>query len=545
VEHPDTLPRTLAPTAVGRAGWPYLLLALVVGLVRWPTLSNQFFSIDEADYFAQAARLRSLSAFVYAFYYRTETKSQVGLLPYLLAAALDRPNAVLLLNIFGLLAVLISCWLLVAFARRFLGGALPGLAAALLWLPFLEIGRGYGDALDVMRENYIAPNLEYFQTPCILASLYGVAWGVRNLQGRAPHAGRPLFAAGIALALAALVKPSVLVLVPLYALYIGVAALRAAPMPAWRDAARPALGAAAGFLGGVILPPLLLFLPYLFNPPALAELKFNLIDVNTVYVGDDPLLLRIAGLLLGMPPLLLLSFVGLTAQMLVARARRGPGSAPGALPLVVLTGLGVFVGSLPGHFYWHYLVPIIALLALSVTGYLAGLLRRRATGGRTRSAWAVTSALAILYFAVQIPAWAQFAEAVRTDRYLADDRLRFDLDGVLTYIETHTAPTSAIWVYYNTPELYLWSNRYPATRDPFAEYLAIFWAEPWFSRAAQDLAAEQPDLVVEIRDPRYARPLGGPLAAMPQVGALLAQAYHCDAIMLRGATLCTRIGASP
>jgi hypothetical protein len=127
---------TVTPRArtgiLSAAWWPYLLATVAAVLLRWPTLSNRMLTTDEPAYLLQAARLHSLDRFIYGYLYRTETKSPIGLIPYLVAQLIDPGNAILIVRVFVLLALLVSCWLLIAFARRFLGGPLPGLVAALI-----------------------------------------------------------------------------------------------------------------------------------------------------------------------------------------------------------------------------------------------------------------------------------------------------------------------------------------------------------------------------------------------------------------------------
>ncbi len=115
--------REIALALAARRWSVYLLGALAVLLGRMPTLSNRMLWIDEPTYFTQAALLRSFQTFIYAFNYRVETKTQIGLIPFILADAIDHQNAFLLLHLFGLIAVLLSCWLLIAIADRFLGHA--------------------------------------------------------------------------------------------------------------------------------------------------------------------------------------------------------------------------------------------------------------------------------------------------------------------------------------------------------------------------------------------------------------------------------------
>src|SRR5205085_7211223 len=103
--------------------------------------------------------------------------------------------------------------------------------------------------------------------------------------------------------------------------------------------------------------------------------------------------------------------------------------------------------------------------------------------------------------APQIPALHGYPAAANTDIYFMSERRRFDVEGLVAYIKDHSRPDDAIWVYYSSPEVYVLSDRHPATRDPTASYLAGYWSEPWFGRAADELAAEQPQLIVGVDAP--------------------------------------------
>ncbi|HUS17127.1 MAG TPA: hypothetical protein VM536_19180 [Chloroflexia bacterium] len=504
--------------------------------MRWPTLSNRILSIDEPDYFAQAARLRSVEAFIYSFYYRVEVKSQIGLIPYLLAAAIDPPNAVFLVHVFGLLAVLASCWLLIAMAARFLGGPLPGLAAALLWLPYLEVGPGYALGGHNVLEYFPAPKLEYFQTPFVLATIYLFADGAQALARDQRRAARLLAGAGVLWAVAVLIKPSALLLGPFY-----LAALPfIVPRAAW---GRQLLGAGAAFVVAAAVPVVLVFGPYLLNPPALAELRFNLFESTSSYAAagaTEPTIRILSLLLTGLPPLLGLGFLlGPFAVRSALRGRPAPAASP-LLPLVIGSGPLLFLSSLAGCICPYYYVTIVPFLALTVTAYLAQLGTVLLQAGRRREAIAGAALLAVLYLAPQLPALAAFPAQAGTDLYLADDRARFDLDGVLGYIREHAPPDAPIWVYYNTPELYMWSDRPPATRDPQADWLSFVWSEPWFSRTVAELAAEQPAVIVGIDQARLPHPNARSITEIPQVSAWIAAHYQCNPALVRGTTVCTR-----
>jgi hypothetical protein len=508
----------------------YAILAVAAGLARAPLLANHFHSIDEASYFAQAGRLHSLDAFAYAYLYRTETKTQVSVIPYLLAQLLAPAQAVLLVQIFALAAILGSGALLIAAARRWLGSPVIGLLAALIWIAFLEVGPGYPiPGLDAAEE-FPAPLLEYWQAPCVLAAGYLALRAAESRGSRRAALGWAL--AGAAWAVAVLIKPPAVVLAPLLLAApwaLRVHAAQAAPARAW-------LRLLLAFSLGALLPVAAVFGPYLLRPDTWAEVRFNLVDVNTFYATVVPLPVRAAAMLLGLPPLLLLGWLG--APILARRAAAG---MPGRLLAGIwLAGLLFFLGQLPGGGFPHYLIPVLPFLALATVGYGWWWLRGLAATGRPRRAGVLAALLLGAYALSQAPALLAMPAQLAPDRYLADDRQRFDLAGLVAYIQAHSAPDAAIWVYYNTPELYTLADRRPATRMPNNEYLIAYWREPWFTRTAADLAAEQPALIVGITDPRYARAWTTPLAAIPVVGDVIARDYRCDAGAVRGAVVCAR-----
>ena len=503
------------------AGW-----IAAAALARAPLLTNQFHSIDEASYFAQAGRLHTLDAFVYAYLYRTETKSQVAVLPYLLAQLLAPAQAALWGQIFALIAIVVSGALLIAAAGRWLGSPVIGLLAAGIWLPFLEVGPGYPlPGLDPT-EAFPAPLLEYWQAPCVLAAGY---LALRAAESRGPGRAAPAWGlAGLAWALAVLIKPPALVLAPL--LLAAPWALRVPASP------RTYLRNAVAFGVGALLPVAAVFGPYLPRPDTWAELRFNLVDVNAAYAEVVPLPLRAAAMLLAFPPLLLLGWV---AAPIVAR--RAAAGGPGRLLAGIWwAGPVFFAGLLPGGGFAHYIIPLLPFVALATVGYGWWWLRGVAAAGHPRRAGALAAVLLGAYLLAQAPALLAMPAQLRADTFLADDRQRFDLAGLVGYIQAHSAPTDAIWVYYNTPELYTLAARRPATRMPNNEYLIAYWREPWFSRTAADLAAEQPALLIGITDPRFARAWVTPLPAIPVVQDVIARLYRCDAGAVRGAVVCTR-----
>jgi hypothetical protein len=286
----------------------------------------------------------------------------------------------------------------------------------------------------------------------------------------------------------------------------------------------------------------LVFVPYLFNPAAMAELRFNLIDVSAAYVRGEPLLGRVVQLCVALPPALLLTFMLIGPWLSVRLRDKNPSETMRALLFVLFAVPAVFLGGLPGQAKPHYVIPSVALMALAVTGSLGLGRRRTMLRDHMRLTLGVPIVLAALYVAVQLPLLASYYRAsADADPYLTNDRRRFDLDGLVAYIGAHTRADAAIWVYFDAPEVYMLSDRRPATRDPGGAYLSLYWDEPWFERTASELAAEQPELIVGITKPRYKRPQALPVTEIPRVGDYVKRTYDCDPDKILGTIICTRI----
>jgi hypothetical protein len=230
----------------------------------------------------------------------------------------------------------------------------------------------------------------------------------------------------------------------------------------------------------------------------------------------------------------------ITPLLLLRLRKRMQRSTLRGLTLVLLAAFALFVGALPGQTKPHYLVPVVALLALAVASFIRADLWLLTARGQRRVAQSIALALSLIYLGAQIPSLAALRSDTSADSYLDDDRRRFDLDGLVAHIEAHTRPDAAIWVYFDAPEIYVLSNRRPATRDPSGSYLTQYWQEPWFSRTASELAVEQPDLIIGINEPRYTRRWALALTEIPRVGAHIARMYDCDSARIRGAIICSR-----
>jgi hypothetical protein len=209
--------------------------------------------------------------------------------------------------------------------------------------------------------------------------------------------------------------------------------------------------------------------------------------------------------------------------------------------MVLLTVPALFIGYLPGQALLHYLIPIVPLMALAVCGYLALVFRDLAQRGRSRLARALPFALALVYLAIQAPALLAYPGVAARDYYLDEDRTHFDLDGIVAYIKTHTGPSDPVWVYYDAPEINMLSGRPPATADPQADWLTFLWADPWFDRTLAALRAEPPKLIIGVNHPHLYFARAVPITQVPKVSTLLESDYRCDATLLRGAVICTRL----
>jgi hypothetical protein len=520
------------------AKWPYAVISFAIFVLRLPTLSNNILSFDEPAYLVQAARLHSLERFALAFQYRIETKTQIGLIPYLLADLLDHRNAIALLHLFGLLAALITCLFMIRLAERFLRSNLIGLVSALIWSLYLVLGPLPELSVNNARQEFLTTLLEYFQTPFVLASIYFFLESTR----KAPDAARStksLFGSGVCWAVAMLIKPSVLLLGPLFVLALTAGGAQELP---GRSRLKGIVGGAFAFSLGTLIPICLVFSPYLFNAAALAELRFNLIDINSAYaeIQGGSIFERASFLTNGLPSPLL--FILLLAPLALFVTRKDQATRRVAYPLLLLLGscVAAFLSALPGRAFLHYMVVVVPLLALVGCTLVGTTLSWLSGQGKDRLSFALAAAFCTLYFVPQIPALQYYYTTANTDQYLNAERRRFDVDSLISYIKTHSQPGSTIWVYYSTPEVYLLADRYPATRDPDSLWLTLYWNEPWFSRSTEDLVADKPGLIIGINDPIWPRPKASVLERIPKINSLISSEYSCTDNQVRGTTICTR-----
>jgi len=193
-----------------------------------------------------------------------------------------------------------------------------------------------------------------------------------------------------------------------------------------------------------------------------------------------------------------------------------------------------------GHFFGHYFIQLVGPLALAAALELAH------QGPRGRAWVALSTALPALGFAIA---------AVRFEPWSASlGRPPRDFAAVADWMRTHTAPDQRVFVWGLSAQLYLASQRLPATRFVgFLRGLARERGEPpeqaWdcapdvWPQVAADFAAHPPMLLVDTSSVPEAHFVGYPLARLPP----LAQHFvgYQRAVTVSGVTIFRRTAHPP
>ena len=504
--------------------WPYLLATLIGIVTKLPSLNNNIIFIDEPNYLAQAKRLDSLEAFIYAFQYRTEVKFQWSILPQIIALAISHDNAILIMRVFGLIAVIISFCLLITISKQLFKTLLPGFFAMVSWAMLLNY------------DSFTAPPLlEYFQSPLLLICFWQFVKAIENEK----KAGWHLFWSGISLSFAVMIKISCLTTVPIFGLVLIFYQNKLnVPRFSWAKV-KQTLWMALGFL----LPLVITIGPYFFNSAAMAELKISMIEINFNAYG------KLSNTTTDIKILLLLFFFGAlnltllgvtTIPFIVSSVffHRNKWSRLDTYQLLlILIGWSLFAGFVPGLVKPIYLIPVLPFLMLFV-GYRLNHYLSMLNTSRLRTIAIVIFSIGFLiaysgnlnYYYKQL--------FVDKGQFYYEDMNGLDVPALVNYVKANTKPGDLIWEYYNFPEIFWLTNRKPATAEPTAAFLYLLLDDFWFKRTAEQLNTELPTLIIGVNTPH--RPTEGTpiLTDLPRIKDFLTQRYNCNTTIINNAILC-------
>jgi hypothetical protein len=503
-----------------KSGWSiYLLAVLLVVIAKLPTFNNNILFIDEPGYLGQAQRLNSIEAFLYSFLYRTDPKFQIGLLPDLLALAISPENSILLMRLFGLLALLVSACLILKLSSRFFSSHNPGFFAVVMWMLFLN-----HDTLTA------PPLMEYFQTPLVLLCLWLLITGLERRL--------PLFLSGFCLALATLVKAPAIVLAVVVIVYL----VGSDYQRYQRISLKSILTQLGYFCLGLGLPVLLVVLPYFIRPETMPYLTFNIFETSQLYAAFDKKsivdhALAMFGLLGFFNNFLIVTTLVSYLAVKLLHAPRSWNQLDSYQLLILAFSAGLFAGYTTGQSKVHYLVPTVPFIMLFV-GYRLKLIWDRLSNRRWRVGLAMCLTLLVCFFEFQsiITYLGIFSFSDQIYRNEVSD---LDQTALVNYIQANTRAEDTIWVYYNAPEIYIWANRRSAINDIYGAWLIHLYNSFWIEKTYRELEQANPALVIGLNQPRYPEKVDR-VTEIPLVKDWLAQNYNCDNRLVSGAVICQR-----
>ncbi|MEO8286939.1 MAG: hypothetical protein ABI670_10945 [Chloroflexota bacterium] len=511
----------ISPVVISRIA-AYAIAMLLPLLAKLPTLNNRILFIDEPLYLAQAARLDNLGAFIFSAQYRVEPKFQLGLFPDIAALYISQPYAIFWLHVFALISMVISACLLIALSNIAFDSYVPGVftIAALA----LYQNRSPSTAASL---------LETFQLPFLLASALFLFSGLSSIEQR-KHSALLLFGSGASCALATLIKPPGIVVLPVI---VGLVAL------VGREQRRFLLTSIVSVIGGCALPLLLFLMPYLFNEVALHSLLFSFLVVAPEYPSyagmGKPFLEGVTTLMryFGLVSVLTFAIVLVLGPALLARLPGAERSTTKRYELALLCmGILLFLGYATGQSKDHYLIAVLPFLGLFTVQRLRLILRSQTSIRLQRT---VATFLVVLFMVQELQSFAFYGSLFSDDSKYYSSEGQEAKDMLLAdYIRTNTAPQESIWVYYNSPEIYWLADRKPATDDPTGSWLSAQHTERWIDKMHSDLLRDKPVLIVTMSDPHYPVDGSPPLEDMPGLGELLRSDYECGLHPDLGAGIC-------
>jgi hypothetical protein len=434
----------------------FLLAALVVGtILRLPTLGRQLLSDDEAIYAATADAMRR-GARLYLD--AVDHKPPLIYFIYQAGFALAGPFETLGAHLFVILAVLTTALAVFAIGRRGPDGDTGGVVAAGLFLVFSTTWHDY-DALAANCELFLLAPQAWAAWLVLRASELG---GTRRRVWVAVH-----LSIGVLVGLAALCKYQGLTFLGVSVAWLALDLVRG------RVGLAQAIQAAIAQAIGVALPVAVFLLWARSHGSLQASLDwfaFNFLYVGAGLTGIEALrrgLMRLA-LIGGVAlPVYLLGGVtaGATAWRWV-RARK-PAGAPAVAgpPIVDRLGLlwlltSVIALCAGGRFFGHYFHLVLAPLALLASSRFL-LWWQRSSAARVLLT--VTTAGPALAFFLLATVGRQQAEAL--------DEAEPPYDRVATRIAQDSTADERMFVWGNSPQLYILARRSMGTRFSFCNYM--------------------------------------------------------------------------
>ncbi len=492
----------------GRRFW--LVVIVTVGL-HLPLFARPFYNADEAIYSGVASRLVSGETLYTG---AVDHKPPAIYLTYAAVFRVFGRNAIHAVHVVCVLWVLATALLVGVIARR-RAGEPAGTVAALLYGAY---------TMASIPKWFLAANSELF---VMLPATAGVLVALAR-----PASALACAWAGALVSLGALYKiQGVFALLPIaYAIVCDREA--AWPAPYRVVSALPRLGALA--VGALV--PVALSALWLHRAGALEAARFWALAYASHYaVSID--LVDALGRLAARGGFFCYTLPWLPIGAVVeARHLRGQGDRDG-VALFVWLGAGALAVSLGGRFYQHYFLQILPpLCALAAPPLVRGF---RAATGPARLALAILAGAPPVAFFVFSP-W--------NDWYLSiDPKEPRAYEAVAAHLRTHTPRDARVFVWGNTPEIYLLSDRVPATRFLFTNYqTGKMWGTPaneddapatlrapfvvpesW-TLLLEDLARTPPDVIVDAAAGGLHRFRGLGMPTYPALARVLDR-YRLDA----------------
>jgi 4-amino-4-deoxy-L-arabinose transferase-like glycosyltransferase len=433
--------------------WPAVVAACVLLVVtwwlRWPTFGFSLWNVDEAIHAAAARAILDGGVL-----YRDAIDQRTPLSYYVVAAifAVAGENNLWAVRAFIALLVAGTGWLLFLVGRR-LRDFTAGAAAGLFYVLLATGALFQGDANAANTEWFVA----FFSSAAAVVFLTG---------GPSPNPRR-LFFAGLLLGCAFLSKqPALLDLT---------APLAAIIYAGWQQ--RLSKGQ---LMNGVVaisagwICPVLITVGYFFAHGALRDAVFYTWIYNLIFYGPEiDSTIRLASavtpftLIGSAQPWLLLLWLGGALGLLRRLLQRQPTAVeqagnPGLLYLALWSMGGLAGAAAGGRSFDHYTIQFLAPFCLG-----AGLVLARITSWTRSGAWprigrilAAVMLLVVAYDAITT------AVAARRRTLPDDPSLR-----VAAYIREHSGPDDRIFVWGFHPDIYLHSDRRPASRFLYASFM--------------------------------------------------------------------------